>query len=108
MFSGCDSRASPSRRFPADGFSEWRREGNGKVPVWFHLKKNQPFAFAGLWDMWRDVDGEVLQSFTIITTVPNALLRRILNRMPVIFDALQESNGLILDLVPDRQTLRLS
>ncbi len=74
---------------PADGFYEWRREGNGKVPVWFHLKKKQPFAFAGLWDMWRDIDGEVLHSFTIITTVPNALLRRIHNRMPVIFDELQ-------------------
>jgi putative SOS response-associated peptidase YedK len=31
----------------------------------------------------------MLHSFTIITTVPNALLRRIHNRMPVIFDALQ-------------------
>jgi putative SOS response-associated peptidase YedK len=38
---------------PADGFYEWRREGNRKVPVWFHLKNKQPFAFAGLWDMWR-------------------------------------------------------
>jgi putative SOS response-associated peptidase YedK len=74
---------------PADGFYEWRREGNGKVPVWFHLKNKQPFAFAGLWDMWRDVDGEVLHSFTIITTIPNALIRRIHNRMPVIFDRLQ-------------------
>ena len=34
---------------PADGFYEWRREGNIKIPVWFHLKNRQPFAFAGLW-----------------------------------------------------------
>ena len=74
---------------PADGFYEWRREGNRKVPVWFHLKNRQPFAFAGLWDLWRDLDGDLLHSFTIITTVPNALLRPIHNRMPVIFDALQ-------------------
>jgi putative SOS response-associated peptidase YedK len=74
---------------PADGFYEWRREGHRKVPVWFHLKNKQPFAFAGLWDMWRDLDGEVLPTFTIITTVPNALMRRIHNRMPVIFDRLQ-------------------
>jgi putative SOS response-associated peptidase YedK len=74
---------------PADGFYEWRREGNRKVPVWFHLKNKQPFAFAGLWDMWRDVDGEVLHTFTIITTIANALIRRIHNRMPVIFDRLQ-------------------
>ena len=79
---------------PANGFYEWRREGNRKVPVWFHLKNKQPFAFAGLWDMWRDVDEEVLlHTFTIITTVPNALLRRIHNRMPVIFDRLQAKHG---------------
>jgi putative SOS response-associated peptidase YedK len=36
---------------PADGFYEWRREGNSKVPVWIHLKKKEPFAFAGLWDL---------------------------------------------------------
>jgi putative SOS response-associated peptidase YedK len=74
---------------PADGFYEWRREGNHKVPVWVHLKKKEPFAFAGLWDLWRDVEGETLHTFTISTTVPNALLRRIHNRMPVIFDPLQ-------------------
>jgi putative SOS response-associated peptidase YedK len=34
---------------PADGFYEWRREGNSKVPVWIYLKKKEPFAFAGLW-----------------------------------------------------------
>ena len=55
---------------------------------WIHLKDKKPFAFAGLWDMWRDAEGETLYTFTIITTVPNALLRPLHNRMPVIFDAL--------------------
>jgi putative SOS response-associated peptidase YedK len=72
---------------PADGFYEWRREGNRKVPVGIHLKKKQPFVFAGLWDSWRNPqEGDVLKTFTIITTDPNALVRRIHNRMPVIFD----------------------
>jgi putative SOS response-associated peptidase YedK len=44
--------------------------------------------------MWRDVDGEVLYTFTIITTVPNALMRRIHNRMPVMFDSLQAKQWL--------------
>src|SRR5918992_3295518 len=74
---------------PANGFYEWRREGNRKVPLWIHLKDKKPFAFAGLWDLWRDVEGDILHTFTIITTVPNRLLRGIHNRMPVIFDALQ-------------------
>jgi putative SOS response-associated peptidase YedK len=58
------------------------------VPVWIHLKGKKPFAFAGLWDCWRDAEGETLYTFTIITTVPNALLRPLHNRMAVIFDKL--------------------
>jgi putative SOS response-associated peptidase YedK len=72
---------------PADGFYEWRREGNRKVPVWIHLKNKEPFAYAGLWDTWRDFDsGSALDTFTIITTDPNSLVRPIHNRMPVIYD----------------------
>jgi putative SOS response-associated peptidase YedK len=64
------------------------------VPVWIHLKDKNPFAFAGLWDMRRDAEGEALYTFTIITTVPNALLRPIHNRMPVIFDGLSAKQWL--------------
>ena len=72
---------------PADGFYEWRREGKHKVPMWIHLKGREPFAFAGLWDYWRDPAGDKeLYSFTIITTEANALLRRHHTRMPVIYD----------------------
>jgi len=72
---------------PGDGFYEWRREGMRKVPMWIHLKKREPFAFAALWDYWRDPAGDKeLDSFTIITTEANALLRPIHNRMPVIYD----------------------
>jgi putative SOS response-associated peptidase YedK len=72
---------------PADGFYEWRRDGNRKVPMWIQLKSREPFAFAGLWDSWLDRDtGSELYTFTIITTQPNALVRRIHNRMPVIYD----------------------
>jgi len=38
----------------ADGFYEWRKEGKRKVPMWFHLKSKEPFAFAGLWDAYAD------------------------------------------------------
>jgi putative SOS response-associated peptidase YedK len=79
---------------PADGFYEWRREGKSKVSAWNHLKKKEPFAFGGLWDLWRDSEGQTLYTFTMITTVANALLRPIHNRMPVIFDALQAKRWL--------------
>lgn len=55
---------------PADGFYEWRREGNRKVPVWIHLKNKEPFAFAGLWDAWRDEEGQTLDTFTIMVRMP--------------------------------------
>src|SRR5512133_1376052 len=64
---------------PADGFYEWRKEGKRKVPMWVYLKTKQPFALAGLWDEWRKPDGKRLESFTIITTEPNELVRPIHN-----------------------------
>jgi putative SOS response-associated peptidase YedK len=69
---------------PADGFYEWRKERKRKVPMWVHLKTNEPFALAGLWDVWRKPDGKRVESFTIITTEPNELVRPVHNRMPVI------------------------
>jgi putative SOS response-associated peptidase YedK len=69
---------------PADGFYEWRKESKRKVPIWVHLKTKEPFAFAGLWDVWRKPDGKRVESFTIITTEPNELIQPIHNRMPVI------------------------
>jgi putative SOS response-associated peptidase YedK len=51
---------------PADGFYEWRREGNRKVPMWIRLKGREPFAFPGLWDCWLNRDtGSQLYTFTI-------------------------------------------
>jgi putative SOS response-associated peptidase YedK len=70
----------------ADGFYEWRKEGKRKVPMRFKLKTGEPFAFAGLWDSWRKPDGKRLQTFTIITTEPNEVLRPVHNRMPVVLN----------------------
>ena len=41
-------------------------------------------AFAGLWDRWRDPEGRIVQSCTILTTTPNPLLTDVHDRMPVI------------------------
>ena len=70
----------------ADGFYEWRKvpTGRTKIPMRFVLRSREPFAFAGLWDIWGKPDGSELQSFTIITTEANDLLRPVHNRMPVI------------------------
>lgn len=68
----------------ADGFYEWRSEGREKTPMYITLQDGQPFAFAGLWDVWKNPAGEPVQSCTIITTEPNELMASIHNRMPAI------------------------
>jgi putative SOS response-associated peptidase YedK len=69
---------------PASGFYEWQRTGQGKQPFCIRLKHGDLFAFAGLYDVWHDPDGNELYSYTVITTVPNELVAPIHNRMPVI------------------------
>ena len=68
----------------ADGFYEWQKTPDGKVPTYIHLEDHQPFAFAGLWDRWESAEGDEVLSCTIITTEPNEVMAPIHNRMPVI------------------------
>lgn len=68
----------------ADGFYEWRKDGSQKIPTFIRLKAAGPFAFAGLYDTWRSAEGEPITSCAIITTTPNALMKSIHDRMPVI------------------------
>ena len=61
---------------PADGFFEWQKTKEGKVPHRIMLKSEELFTFAGLWDAWTDKQtGKVLHTFSIITTVANELVR---------------------------------
>jgi putative SOS response-associated peptidase YedK len=70
---------------PADGFYEWRRDPGRRQPFVVRRTDGVPLAFAGLWSGWRDREtGEVLRTFTIITTGPNGLMTPIHDRMPVI------------------------
>ena len=75
----------------ADGFYEWQRIGNARRPMRVSMKSGDLFAFAGLWDSWRDPAGDIVRSCTIITTEPNELLRPIHNRMPFILPEELES-----------------
>lgn len=84
----------------ADGFYEWRKSDDGKIPTYIHLDNHQPFAFAGLWDRWQAPDGEEILSCTIITTEPNDVMAPIHNRMPVILP----DDALDLWLDPNQQS----
>lgn len=69
---------------PADGFYEWRKMGSVKQPYCFEVGEGEVFALAGLWDEWTSPEGEIVESCTILTTSPNALVEDLHNRMPVI------------------------
>lgn len=69
---------------PGDGFFEWKRLGKIKQPHYIRMRDGQPFAFAGLWARWQGQEGEQIDSYTILTTEPNDLVRPIHDRMPVI------------------------
>ncbi len=79
---------TPLRRkrclIPADGFFEWKKEGDQKTPYYFFLKDRKPFVFAGLWDIWQSPEGEKTATCTIVTISPNSLIERFHERMPVI------------------------
>lgn len=82
--------AFKSRRciVPADGFYEWKKlDGRAKQPYCITMKDGSLFGFAGLWERWQDkASGEVVRSFTIITTTPNEVCAPIHDRMPVILE----------------------
>jgi putative SOS response-associated peptidase YedK len=69
---------------PANGFYEWQRRNGGKQPYFIGVKDDPTFAFAGLYDMHKEEDGEWLGSYTILTTSANKLMEEIHDRMPVI------------------------
>jgi putative SOS response-associated peptidase YedK len=90
---------------PVDGFYEWQQLSGGgrgkKQPYFIHRPDDGPFAFAGLWESWRQsepstnpslqgrgIEGDgvplTIESCTIVTTEANATLRELHERMPVV------------------------
>jgi putative SOS response-associated peptidase YedK len=62
---------------PVDAFYEWRRQDGVRQPYRIFRADGRPLVLAGLWDGWKDPDsGEVRRTFTIVTTTPNAVVRR--------------------------------
>ena len=79
----------------ADGFYEWRKEGDGKTPYFITLADESPFAFAGLWENWNSKESdESLQSTSIITTAANEFMATLHQRMPVVMRPAQAERWL--------------
>ena len=70
---------------PASAFFEWRAiEGQKKKAKYRIARADGDWVtLAGLYDRWHRGD-DVLETYTILTTAPNALMQTIHNRMPVI------------------------
>ena len=83
---------------PGTGFYEWQKAGKHKQPFCIRLKDGSPFAFAGLWDCYGE-----LQTSALVTTDANALVREVHPRMPVILTP--DSFGLWLDEKAERGDL---
>jgi putative SOS response-associated peptidase YedK len=71
---------------PADGFYEWKRTGTSKQPHCFEVNEGELFSFAGLWDGWKNAEGQWIRTCSILTTTPNAVTGTVHDRMPVILD----------------------
>lgn len=71
---------------PASGFYEWQAAPGQKAKRPFHIEPTGAgaFALAGLWSRWAPENAEPVDTFTILTCAPNAVMQPIHNRMPAI------------------------
>lgn len=78
---------------PADGFYEWTRDKE-KNPFCFSLNSMEPFSMAGIWESWNDKENNTINTFSIITTSANELVKKVHDRMPVILEKSSEKDWL--------------
>lgn len=85
-----------------DGYFEWRKVGQKNYPYYIHMKNNDAFALAGIWDEWRDEKNtERLRTFSMISIDASLFIQKINNkfkRMPVILPKGDEARWIQSDL----------
>ena len=71
---------------PASGWYEWQKlDAKKKRPI--HMcPKAEPFALAGIYDVWKGDGGRAITSFAIVTTDAAPSVAQYHNRMPVALD----------------------
>ncbi len=73
---------------PATGYYEWQAFEGGKQP-WLITPPTGLLAMAGLWDRWIARDGEVVETFAIVTTDAPPQVAHIHARAPLLLEAHQ-------------------
>ena len=98
-----------------DGFYEHHHYKGKTYPFYVFQKDNQPLSLAGLWSEWVDEStGEIINSFSIVTTAANRLMGKIHNnpklkspRMPLILPQVIEEDWLKpIEEEPDEKAIR--
>uniref|UniRef100_A0A7N2MLC0 Embryonic stem cell-specific 5-hydroxymethylcytosine-binding protein n=1 Tax=Quercus lobata TaxID=97700 RepID=A0A7N2MLC0_QUELO len=81
-FESINEKASFCRLIPknrclvaVEGFYEWKKDGQKKQPYYIHFKDGRPLVFAALYDAWENSEGEILYTFTILTTSSSSALQ---------------------------------
>ena len=67
---------------PATGFFEWTKDGDGNRLPWYITPRQEPLAFAGVWQVWDRGDTPV-STVAIVTSAANKTMSAIHHRMPV-------------------------
>lgn len=92
---------------PTDGFYEWTGPKGHKRPFFIHPAKNEPAAFAGLWETWLGADGTEIDTVTVLTREPNEMMANIHNRMPQFVNHDDFTAWLDCENVPAKEALAL-
>jgi len=94
---------------PFDGYYEWQKTAEGKIPYRIQVKDVEIFTIAGLYEHWKSPDGKHIDSFTLITQEADPAIRHLHDRQPMILMPEQEklwldpnlpSKDLIHELAP--------
>jgi len=87
---------------PVSGFFEWKRSTTSKKPFAIFLKEDSIMSLAGVWESWTSKEnGEVVESFAVLTTAANSFMENIHTRMPVILGPDKEEAWLDPDVTDE-------
>lgn len=99
---------------PVSGYYEWRKlppdelkDRKAKIPYYIYPAEDELLALAGLWEIWRDAEGNQLRTFTIITTDANEDTAYVHDRMPVVLPLSSLDEWLSPDPLPEEALKRL-
>ena len=80
---------------PFDGYYEWQKTPEGKIPFRIQVKDVEIFTIAGLYEHWKSPEGKQINSFTLITREADPAIRHLHDRQPMVL--LPEQEKLWLD-----------